>query len=220
MTQERCPLSLMSQVGCRRCTREAGHEGECEFKPKPVASQGEATPMPELPHEGKTPDTPESLALWVWDKFVGCPITEPYDAMYLLLLERLKFIHRATFTAGLHECLRQVKESEEGRKRVAEARGERERGTPDAQPDDLTRALNLKHWPNRPDAEDMALMLEGLLLEPYGGAHCILCGGRINCADCRPSVPTGHNPDCKVPEILYFYLPGHGADGWERGKKS
>jgi hypothetical protein len=49
VTQERCPLSVMSQVGCRRCTREAGHEGECEFKPKSVAPQGEATPTPEPP---------------------------------------------------------------------------------------------------------------------------------------------------------------------------
>jgi hypothetical protein len=63
--------------------------------------------------DGKTPDTPESLALWVWGAFVGCPITEPYDAMYLLLLEHLKLMHRATFMAGLHEGLRQMKELKE-----------------------------------------------------------------------------------------------------------
>lgn len=73
--------------------------------------------------------------------------------------------------------------------------------------EELTRALNLKIWPKRPDPETLALMLEGLLLEPWGGAHCILCGGRINCADCRPSVPVGHAEGCRVPEFLDFYLP-------------
>jgi hypothetical protein len=77
----------------------------------------------------------------------------------------------------------------------------------DSEPYEATQALILKHWPTRPEPESIALMLEGLLLEPHGGAHCVLCGGRINCADCRPSVPTGHKEGCRIPEFLDFYLP-------------
>lgn len=76
---------------------------------------------------------------------------------------------------------------------------------------ELTQALILKKWPLRPDPEDIAQMMEGLLLEPYGGAHCVLCGGRINCADCRPSVPSGHEDGCRMPEFLKFYWPERNA---------
>jgi hypothetical protein len=37
----RCPHSVMSQVGCRRCTLDAGHGEECRFNPVPITAKTE-----------------------------------------------------------------------------------------------------------------------------------------------------------------------------------
>jgi hypothetical protein len=54
------------------------------------------------------PDTPESMAQWIWHNYVGIPLTEPYDAEYTRLLERVRRLHRQSFVAGLNECARQM----------------------------------------------------------------------------------------------------------------
>jgi hypothetical protein len=54
------------------------------------------------------PDTPEYLANWIWEHYVGIIRTEPYDAEYTRLLERVQRLHRQAFVAGLNECARQM----------------------------------------------------------------------------------------------------------------
>lgn len=57
-------------------------------------------------------DTPETLASWIWSNYVGVPSGgpgDPYDDEYMLLLDRIKTLHRESFVEGLHEGLRQAK---------------------------------------------------------------------------------------------------------------
>jgi hypothetical protein len=54
------------------------------------------------------PDTPETLAQWIWFHYVGIPLTEPYDVEYTRLFDRVEALNRKSFVAGLNECRRQM----------------------------------------------------------------------------------------------------------------
>lgn len=59
----------------------------------------------------KDADTPEELTLWIWDKFVGVPVAgEGWKQEYENLLDRVRRMDRSSFTKGLHEGARQVRE--------------------------------------------------------------------------------------------------------------
>jgi hypothetical protein len=46
------------------------------------------------------PDTPETLAKWIWFHYVGIPLTEPYDKEYTRLFNRIEALNRPSAAAG------------------------------------------------------------------------------------------------------------------------
>jgi hypothetical protein len=57
----------------------------------------------------KDADTPDELARWIWDKYVGIPIAgEPYGSEFENLLDRVRRMDRSSFTKGLREGARQA----------------------------------------------------------------------------------------------------------------
>jgi len=78
----------------------------------------------------KVPDTPDYLATWVWQHYVGIPLTESHDAEFTRLFDRIEALNRQAFTAGLREAMRQFKESEENRAKVAGAGNQSEQAAP------------------------------------------------------------------------------------------
>ncbi len=94
---------------------EAKRAPKYEFQDTPesgATAQTAPTPAKEVYN---VPDTPETLARWVWCNFVG--ITEPYDKEYVRLFDRIEALNRQAFTAGLREAMRQFKED---RRRLVE----------------------------------------------------------------------------------------------------
>ena len=71
-----------------------------------LAVEGETTPV-EGTEPYKVPDTSETLARWIWQHYVGIPITEPYDKEYVRLFDRVEALQRQWFTKGIHEARRQ-----------------------------------------------------------------------------------------------------------------
>ena len=55
-----------------------------------------------------SPINSESVARWIWCRFVGIPITEPYDKEYQELFNRIEELRRTWFMKGLNEARKQI----------------------------------------------------------------------------------------------------------------
>lgn len=79
----------------------------------------------------------ESLARWIWCRFVGIPIVEPYDQEFGPLYDRIEALQRRWFVKGLHEGAAQIGKlggaSKSRKKQAASRKNGKRGGRPEAQ---------------------------------------------------------------------------------------
>ena len=94
----------------RKCDLPLGHDGPHDDSSMPIGSITRvAAPAPEPSAPDLRADQRiDKLARWIWARFVGIPITEPYDKEYNALCVEVSAHDRNAFTAGLRECLKQT----------------------------------------------------------------------------------------------------------------